>query len=126
MSLLLRRHFLSAAQHSTRTRHLSAMNCSFLVLVDDHTDAGALARRQETRAAHLAGAASLKAQGTLVSAGALLDSHESGGRMVGSTLVINAASPDDVMALLRNDPYVAARVWNLDSARILPFRPASF
>ncbi|KAJ2162992.1 hypothetical protein GGF46_000178 [Coemansia sp. RSA 552] len=98
---------------------------AFIVLVDDFSDPGALDRRLASRSEHLVQATRKHEKGVLVSAGAMLDSHESG-RMVGSALTINADSEEEVMELLRSDPYTVGRAWNLDSVKIIPYRPASF
>ncbi|KAJ1724535.1 hypothetical protein LPJ61_005730 [Coemansia biformis] len=98
---------------------------SYLVLVDNFTDDGVLRRRQEARRVHLDREATQHELGELVSAGETLDSHESGG-ILGSALVVNATSPEEVMEMLKFDPYWDFRVWNLDTAKILPYKGASF
>ncbi|KAI9471276.1 hypothetical protein LPJ55_002610 [Coemansia sp. RSA 990] len=98
---------------------------SFLVVIDDHTDADALSRRLAARPAHLAEATRRRQANMLVSGGAILDSHESG-KMVGSALVVNAKSPDHVLELLKSDPYSRQNAWNLDSVKIYPYREANF
>ncbi|KAJ2772357.1 hypothetical protein IWQ56_001410 [Coemansia nantahalensis] len=98
---------------------------AFLVLVDDFTDADALQRRLAVRTAHLAGATKCRERGALVLGGAMLDSHESG-KMVGSALIVNAASRDEVLEMLKSDPYTEGRAWDMDTVRIYPFREASF
>ncbi|KAJ1880888.1 hypothetical protein LPJ57_001963 [Coemansia sp. RSA 486] len=98
---------------------------SFIVVIDDFTDAAALSRRMEVRAHHLSEATKKKLAGQLVSGGAILDSHESG-KMVGSALVLNADSVEEVVEILKNDPYTVGRAWNIDSVRIYPYREAQF
>ncbi|KAJ2852382.1 hypothetical protein IWW36_000269 [Coemansia brasiliensis] len=98
---------------------------SFLVIIDDHTDADALSRRLATRPAHLAEATRRRQANTLVSGGAILDSHESG-KMIGSALIVNAQSPDHVLEMLKSDPYCKQNAWNIDSAKIYPYREANF
>ncbi|KAJ2793438.1 hypothetical protein H4R20_006540 [Coemansia guatemalensis] len=98
---------------------------TFLVLIDDHTDADALSRRMSIRQAHLAEATRRRQAGILVSGGALLDSHERR-TMVGSSLIIRAESEQQVLELLRADPYAVAGAWNLDTARIYPYVEADF
>ncbi|KAJ2714838.1 hypothetical protein H4R19_001521 [Coemansia spiralis] len=98
---------------------------AFLVVVDDFTDPDALQRRLAARPAHLAGATKSRVQGALSLAGAMLDSHESG-KMVGSALIVNAASSEEVLELLKSDPYTTGRAWNLDTVRIYPFKQATF
>ncbi|KAJ1809093.1 hypothetical protein LPJ56_004597 [Coemansia sp. RSA 2599] len=98
---------------------------SYLVVIDDFTDAEALSRRLEVRNHHLSEATKKRLAGQLVSGGAVLDSHENG-KMVGSALVLNADSVEEVVEILKNDPYTVGRAWNMESVRIYPYREAQF
>ncbi|KAJ1723747.1 hypothetical protein LPJ53_001915 [Coemansia erecta] len=103
----------------------NAAKKSFVVLINDFTDPDALSRRMAVRETHLAEATRRRHAGILVSGGAIFDSHESG-KMVGSALVVNADSAEDVLELLRSDPYTVGRAWDIDSAKIFPYREANF
>ncbi|KAJ2005048.1 hypothetical protein GGI04_000836 [Coemansia thaxteri] len=96
---------------------------AYLVIVNDFKDPDALSRRLQVRSEHLLEAKERRKQGVLLSGGALLDSHESG-KMTGSALVFNAESPDEVLDLLKSDPYTIGRAWDLGSVKIFPFRDA--
>ncbi|PIA14260.1 hypothetical protein COEREDRAFT_82921 [Coemansia reversa NRRL 1564] len=98
---------------------------TFVVLIDDHTDADALSRRMNNRQAHLAEATRRRQAGIMVSGGAILDSHEQR-KMVGSSLIIRAESEQQVLELLRTDPYTVGGAWNLDTVRIYPYVEAEF
>ncbi|KAI8322080.1 hypothetical protein GQ54DRAFT_260614 [Martensiomyces pterosporus] len=98
---------------------------SYVIIIEDFKDADALSRRLAARPTHLAEATKRRGQGVLVSGGAILDSHESG-KMVGSALVVNADSKEEVLELLRTDPYTVGKAWDLDSVKIFPYREANF
>jgi len=91
----------------------------FVVIAYDGTDAGASGRRQAARPAHLENARRMKAEGTLLSGGAILDD---GGQMIGSVLFVEFPSRAELDAWLASDPYVAGDVWRTVEAR--PFRVA--
>ena len=80
----------------------------FLVTAHDGKDAGAPARRQAAREAHLAAAAKLKQEGTMLFGAALLDDA---GNMIGSAMLVEFASRADVDAWLARDPYTTGGVW---------------
>lgn len=90
----------------------------YLVVAKDGTDEDAPARRTAARAAHLEKAAQLFEGGQLVSGGALL----AGQQMIGSALLIEAESEDEVRALIERDPYTVGGVWN--DYQIWPYRKA--
>jgi len=91
----------------------------FVVIAYDGTDAGAPGRRQAARPAHLENARCMKADGTLLSGGAVLDDE---GRMIGSVLFVEFPSRAELDAWLASDPYVAGDVWRTIEVR--PFRVA--
>lgn len=91
----------------------------FILSAWDGTDAAALERRLAHREAHLLGARALYAKKTILFAGAMLDDT---GKMIGSTVVYDAPTKDDVEALVKADPYVAGGVWVRWEIR--PFRVA--
>ena len=85
----------------------------------DYTDEGAYDRRLAVRQAHLDGVRGLKANGHFMLGGALLDPD---GKMIGSMMVIDFNSMEQLNEWLPNDPYVVGRVW--DRIDIKPFRQA--
>ncbi|KAI9217699.1 hypothetical protein BC828DRAFT_351222 [Blastocladiella britannica] len=90
------------------------------MIVNDFTDADALPRRMAARPGHLSAAANMLESGVLVAGGAVLDSHDTSGRMTGSVfLLAGLESADHVRAAFANDPYVVGRVWNMESAEIV-------
>src|SRR5262249_5824743 len=79
-----------------------------LVLANDFRDADGAARRLQQRPAHIDGVRRMKAEGTFLEGGAMLDDD---GRMVGSMLVVDFPSRAEVDAWLASDPYVTGQVW---------------
>ncbi|KAJ1965852.1 hypothetical protein GGI12_000481 [Dipsacomyces acuminosporus] len=98
---------------------------SFVVLVDDFKDADAINRRLAVRQKHLEGATNNRRNDVLVSGGAILDSHETS-KMVGSVLIFNAESKEELLEILKRDPYTTNKVWDLGSLKILPYKGAKF
>ncbi|KAJ1934667.1 hypothetical protein FBU59_005630 [Linderina macrospora] len=103
----------------------AASDKHFVIVVNDFTDPDALSRRMSVRDSHLAGATCNKNAGFLLSGGAILDSHDSG-KMIGSSLIVKAASEEAVWEKLKQDPYVTGKVWDLSTAKIFAYKPASF
>jgi len=79
----------------------------FLVCGYDGDDDEALERRMKVREAHLAHGDELWAQGNMVIAVALLDGDD---RMVGSAIVVDFPTRDDVDRWLEREPYVVGDV----------------
>lgn len=71
------------------------------------------------RPAHLDYVRALKANGQFVIGGALLDPE---GRMIGSMLMLNLDSEEQLQTYLRTDPYIVEGVW--DKIDVKPFRQA--
>lgn len=97
-----------------------------VVIARDGTDAGAPARRQAVRAAHMARVAPMAAEGTLAFGGAILDAPD--GAMIGSAVVLAHDTDDAARAWLAEDPYTTGGVWQettLYGTRFapLPWRP---
>lgn len=86
----------------------------------DYTDEQALDRRMAVRPDHLEGARKLKADGHLLVGGALLDPD---GRMIGSMMLLDFESDEQLQQWLQHDPYVTGRVW--EKIDVKPFRPAA-
>ena len=91
----------------------------FLIIAYDGTDEGALKRRMAAREAHLVGARAMKASGSMIVGGAILDDD---GRMVGSSCIVEFPDRAGVDAWLAADPYVTENVWQKIEVR--PFRCA--
>lgn len=91
----------------------------YVIHAYDPTDAGALDRRMAVRPAHLDYVRQLKANGRFVLGGALLDPD---GRMIGSMLLLNMGTEDELAEYLRTDPYIVEGIW--DKIDVKPFRQA--
>lgn len=85
----------------------------------DYTDEGALERRMQAREEHLQGARSLKEQGNLIFAGAILDES---GKMVGSNLILQFAGDEELEEWKGQEPYILKKVW--EKVDIRPFKVA--
>ena len=90
---------------------------TFLILAQDFSDPDALSRRMQQRPAHIDGVRRMKAEGTFLDGGAILDQE---GRMVGSMILVEFPSRSEVDEWLARDPYVTGRVWEHITVR--PFR----
>ena len=90
---------------------------NFLVIATDFRDPESGSRRQQHRPAHLEGVRRMKAAGTFIEGGAMLDDE---GRMVGSMVLVEFPSRTEVDAWLADDPYVRGRVW--EHVTVQPFR----
>lgn len=91
----------------------------YIVLAHDGTDAEAPARRQRVRATHLEGIRPAVDSGMLQLGGAILDDA---GAMVGSVLLVEAASADAARDFIDNDIYRREGVWQ--RIEIYPFQRA--
>ncbi|RMZ78862.1 hypothetical protein DV738_g3665, partial [Chaetothyriales sp. CBS 135597] len=92
----------------------------FLVTIPDHPNV--LEKRLATRPVHLENLARDK----VVMGGALLAKQIKGEegevpQMVGSIALVKADTEEEVLELLRGDPYNKAGVWDLSKAEIRPF-----
>ena len=93
----------------------------FLVTAHDFKDEDAINRRQAVRTEHLQGATKLMQKGVLLSAGAFLNDEK---KMIGSSLLYQIDSKDDLIKLLDSDPYITGRVWESYSIQeIKLFKP---
>lgn len=91
----------------------------YIVLAHDGTDPEAPARRQRVRERHLEGIGPAVESGRVQLGGALLDAD---GGMIGSALIVDAASEAEVHAFLENDIYSREGVWQ--SFTVYPFKRA--
>jgi uncharacterized protein len=80
----------------------------FLVTLYDGTDTEAPARRQSARPSHLDGLKGNVANGKLVFGGPIFDDAQ---RPIGSFLLADCADRTELDALIANDPYTKANVW---------------
>jgi uncharacterized protein YciI len=90
---------------------------TFLIVAHDFRDPDALSRRMQQRVAHLDGVRKMKAEGTFLDGGAMLDDE---GRMIGSMVLVEFASRSEVDDWLARDPYVTGQVWEHITVR--PFK----
>ena len=90
---------------------------TFLIIAHDFRDPEALGRRLAARAAHIEGVRRMRAEGTFLDGGAMLDDE---GRMVGSMLLVEFPSRAEVDVWIAADPYVTGRVW--EHITVHPFR----
>jgi uncharacterized protein len=80
----------------------------FLITLYDGTDAEAGLRRQAARPAHLDGLTGNVAAGKLVFGGPILDDAQ---KPIGSFLLADCADRAELDAMIANDPYTKAKVW---------------
>ncbi|GAB4030871.1 YciI family protein [Spirosoma jeollabukense] len=90
----------------------------YVIHAYDH--ANALDRRMAARPAHIDYVGQLKAAGKFLLGGALLDPA---GNMIGSMLILNLETEDELTTYLHTDPYIVQGVW--DTIDIKPFRQAN-
>ncbi|GAB3551690.1 YciI family protein [Spirosoma fluminis] len=91
----------------------------YVIHAYDHTDSGALDRRMEVRPRHLDFVRQLKAKGQFLFGGALLDPN---GKMIGSMLLLELDTEDQLAEYLQTDPYAVEGVW--ETIDVKPFRKA--
>lgn len=89
----------------------------FIVHAYDYADA--LERRLAARPAHLEGVRSLKKRGEFILGGALLSSE---GQMIGSMMLMEFPSREELDVWLGVEPYVTNAVW--ERIEVNPFRMA--
>ena len=90
-----------------------------VVIGHDGTDAGAKARRLAARPAHLERIGPFVERGQILLGGAILDDQ---GDMVGSIVVADFPTREELDAWLTADPYVTEGVWQ--EIEVQEFRPA--
>ena len=91
----------------------------YFIVALDGTDADAPARRQAVRDAHIEGVKVLKDNGQVVAGGALLSDD---GGMIGSGVIVDFDTPEELDHWLKTDPYVTGDVWR--DIKVYPFRQA--
>jgi uncharacterized protein YciI len=93
----------------------------FLVVAYDGTDAEALERRLKVREAHLKSAQEMYDTGKWLYAAAILNDN---GKMIGSMIVCEFPSRDELDQWLKEEPYVVGNVWQkieVNRAQVAPF-----
>ena len=93
----------------------------FVVVAYDGTDEGGLVRRMAAREAHLALAKGLVDNGNWLYACAIQNDD---GKAIGSVVVCEFPSRDELDQWLQKEPYVAAKVWQevrVHRAQVAPF-----
>ena len=86
----------------------------FLILGYDGTDEEALTRRMAAREEHLALGETMRQEGKLLFATAILNDEE---KMIGSMLVVNFNSRSELDSWFQREPYVTGRVWERTEIR---------
>lgn len=92
----------------------------YLVTGYDYTDEGALKRRMDVREHHLDGARAMKEKGNFLIGGAMLNDE---GKMIGSTMVLQFETEEELEAWKQNEIYITGKVW--ESVDIKPFKVAN-
>lgn len=80
----------------------------FMVLAYDGTDEGAKGRRDAARPDHAASIKALYEAGRVILGAGIRDDN---GNIIGSLVVTDHESRDDVDAYVANEPFTTARVW---------------
>jgi uncharacterized protein YciI len=80
----------------------------FLVLGYDGDDKEALNRRMAVRQAHIALGDKMRDQGKMLYGAAILDSED---KMIGSVLICEFESREELDDWLKHEPYVTGKVW---------------
>ncbi|ORZ15302.1 hypothetical protein BCR42DRAFT_452155 [Absidia repens] len=93
----------------------------FIVMISDYKDDQALERRMIARPKHMAMAEKAHETGYILCGGALFDSHENR-KMVGSMMICQAHSKEELEQKIASDPYVLGKVW--EKWTITPYRNA--
>jgi uncharacterized protein YciI len=91
----------------------------YLIIARDGTDTEALDRRMKSRPSHFEGARELKDHNRFVIGGAILDDA---GKMIGSMMVVQFETEDDLLYWMRHEPYITGNVWQ--SIEVKPFKVA--
>ena len=91
----------------------------FIVIAKDGTDEGAGKRRRKVREDHLKAVKPAVENGFLQLGGALLDPT---GDMIGSVMLFDAATEEEVRDFVKNDVYTKSGVWQ--TFEIYPFKRA--
>ena len=88
----------------------------YLVIAYDND--GVLEKRLAVRAEHLKATQKLMSEGKIESAGAMIEEDA----MVGSTVLTNFETDDELNEWLENEIYVTSGVWNMEEIQIVPIK----
>ena len=80
----------------------------YLITAYDYTHEDALQNRMNVRPHHLDGAKELKENGNFILGGAMLND---GGKMIGSVMVLQFETDEELEAWKKNEPYITQKVW---------------
>lgn len=80
----------------------------YIIHAWDDTDENALERRMKSRPAHFANARKMQSDGNFVFGGAMLNNE---GRMIGSTMVVQFETNEELQYWLGTEPYIVGNVW---------------
>ena len=80
----------------------------FLLIAYDDLDAKALERRMSSRQGHLDYSDKLKENGNMIFGIAILNENE---KMIGSAVVYDLPSREELYTILKNEPYIVNNVW---------------
>ncbi|WP_273786050.1 YciI family protein [Brucella intermedia] len=89
----------------------------FTIIARDDTASGTLERRLAARAEHMERIHALKADGTILDGGALIDDE---GNMIGSVVLCEFPDRSELDAYIRSEIYFTQSVWK--DISVLPFR----
>lgn len=91
----------------------------YLITAYDYTDPEAFDRRMNVRGHHLDEVAKLKQSQNYILGGAILNDE---GKMIGSTMILQFESEDELNAWKQNEPYVTQKIW--ETVDVKPFKVA--
>lgn len=91
----------------------------YLIIARDGTDLEAMDRRMKVRPLHVETARELKQYNRFITGGAILDDT---GNMIGSMMVVQFETEDDLLIWMKNEPYITGNVWQ--SIEVNPFKVA--
>ncbi|KAB2693737.1 YciI family protein [Brucella intermedia] len=89
----------------------------FTIIARDDTASGTLERRLAARAEHMERIHAMKADGTILDGGALIDDE---GNMIGSVVLCEFPDRSALDAYIRSEIYFTQNVWK--DISVLPFR----
>lgn len=88
----------------------------FIITAYDGTDENALERRMSVRPQHLENIQNVKKTGSVICAGGILNDDK---KPIGSVLVMEYETKEQLDDYLQNEPYVKAGVWQ--TIKVEPF-----
>ncbi|CAG8558003.1 2655_t:CDS:2 [Acaulospora morrowiae] len=116
LSKVPRNRFFSVLSNQNISRVPSLIR---IPLATDFSDPDAFDRRLPVRPRHLDNTKKSKEFGFLLTGGAILADHDKG-EMIGSMMVFEAESEEQVREAVEQDPYVIEKVW--ERYEIIPIK----